>query len=198
MRNLEIKCGAKLSHLQYYAHWRQLFRLRLRQDLCSLLWFSCQKMYNSLHCLTPDLKDLFLTLLQDKRYPPCSGSHLVTESVSRVFQFDCQSVVTFWVQKTWCVFVQEGPVLESTGHPGLLICMSVLTWRSCVSMGREFGYYWLRLLLSAVLSLCIGTMYFNLGHSVDSVRVRLNNIHHTNLDSACECTCIPFSVPFQW
>jgi hypothetical protein len=92
----------------------------------------------------------------------------------------------------------EGPVLESTGHPGLLICISVLTWRSCVSMGREFGYYWLRLLLSAVLTLCIGTMYFNLGHSVDSVRVRLNNIHHTNLDSACECTCIPSSVPFQW
>jgi hypothetical protein len=92
----------------------------------------------------------------------------------------------------------EGPVLESTGHPGLLICISVLTWRSCVSMGREFGYYWLRLLLSAVLTLCIGTMYFNLGHSVDSIRVRLNNIHHTNLDSACECTCIPSSVPFQW
>ncbi|KAH8962857.1 hypothetical protein BDL97_05G123400 [Sphagnum fallax] len=66
----------------------------------------------------------------------------------------------------------EGPVLESTGHPGLLICISVLTWRSCVSMGREFGYYWLRLLLSAVLTLCIGTMYFNLGHSVDSVRGR--------------------------
>jgi hypothetical protein len=119
----------------------------------------------------------------------------------------CQQSLSIWMsvsctllsaKKNWHVFAQEGPVLESTGHPGLLICISVLTWRSCVSMGREFGYYWLRLLLSAVLTLCIGTMYFNLGHSVDSVRVRLNNIHHTNLDSACECTCIPSSVPFQW
>jgi hypothetical protein len=66
----------------------------------------------------------------------------------------------------------EGPILESAGHAGLLMCMSVLTWRSCVSMGRDFGYYWLRLLLSTVLTLCIGTMFYNLGHSFNSIRGR--------------------------
>ncbi|CAM6034357.1 unnamed protein product [Sphagnum compactum] len=66
----------------------------------------------------------------------------------------------------------EGPILESAGHAGLLMCMSVLTWRSCVSMGRNFGYYWLRLLLSTVLTLCIGTMFYNLGHSFNSIRGR--------------------------
>jgi hypothetical protein len=45
MRNLGTKHGAKLSHLWHYARWKQLFKLHLTLDLCSLLWFSFAKMY---------------------------------------------------------------------------------------------------------------------------------------------------------
>ncbi|KAK4749050.1 hypothetical protein SAY87_026499 [Trapa incisa] len=48
----------------------------------------------------------------------------------------------------------------------------VLTKRSFINMSRDFGYYWLRLLIYTVVTICIGTIYLNVGTSYDSILAR--------------------------
>ncbi|ERN10322.1 hypothetical protein AMTR_s01072p00000950, partial [Amborella trichopoda] len=39
-------------------------------------------------------------------------------------------------------------------------------------MYRDFGYYWLRLAIYIALCLCIGTIFFDIGHSFGSIQAR--------------------------
>nr|POF21587.1 abc transporter g family member 11 [Quercus suber] len=45
----------------------------------------------------------------------------------------------------------------------------ILTKRSFVNMSRHFGYYWLRLAIYIVVTICIGTIYLNVGTSYTSI-----------------------------
>lgn len=69
--------------------------------------------------------------------------------------------------------LQEGTQLKSKGKAGAATRVAVLTWRSLLVMSREWKYYWLRLILYMILTLCIGTLYSGLGHSLSSVAVSL-------------------------
>ncbi|XP_024031460.1 ABC transporter G family member 3 [Morus notabilis] len=68
---------------------------------------------------------------------------------------------------------KEGPLLKSKGKAGSATRIAVLTWRSLLIMSREWKYYWLRLILSMLLALCIGTVFSGLGHSLSSVVTRV-------------------------
>lgn len=68
---------------------------------------------------------------------------------------------------------QEGPSLKSKGKASSGMRTLVLTWRSLLIMSREWKYYWLRLILYMLLTLCIGTVFSGLGHSLSSVVVSL-------------------------
>ncbi|KAJ7947860.1 ABC transporter G family member 3 [Quillaja saponaria] len=68
---------------------------------------------------------------------------------------------------------KEGPVVKSKGKAGSAIRIAVLTWRSLLVMSREWKYYWLRLILYMLLTLCIGTVFSGLGHSLSSVVTRV-------------------------
>lgn len=48
-----------------------------------------------------------------------------------------------------------------------------LTKRSFINMSRDFGYYWLRLIIYIVVTLCIGTIYLNVGTGYSSILVRV-------------------------
>ncbi|WOK92184.1 ABC transporter G family member 11-like [Canna indica] len=48
----------------------------------------------------------------------------------------------------------------------------VLTRRSFVNMYRDLGYYWLRFAIYVALCLCVGTIYFDVGHSFGSIQAR--------------------------
>ncbi|KAI4306736.1 hypothetical protein L6164_029989 [Bauhinia variegata] len=50
--------------------------------------------------------------------------------------------------------------------------LSTLTHRSFVNMSRDFGYYWIRIATYIVLSLCIGTIFFDIGSSYNSILAR--------------------------
>jgi hypothetical protein len=52
-----------------------------------------------------------------------------------------------------------------------------LTKRSFVNMSRDFGYYWLRLIIYIVVTLCIGTIYLNVGTGYSSILVIINTQH---------------------
>ncbi|KAA3456626.1 ABC transporter G family member 3-like [Gossypium australe] len=68
---------------------------------------------------------------------------------------------------------KEGPLLKSKGKASNATRIAVLTWRSLLIMSREWKYYWLRLVLYMILTLCIGTVFSGLGHSLSSVVKRV-------------------------
>ncbi|AAF97264.1 Contains similarity to ATP dependent transmembrane transporter protein (wh3) from Bombyx mori gb/AF229609 and contains an ABC transporter PF/00005 domain. ESTs gb/Z18062, gb/AI999375, gb/N96732, gb/F14058, gb/AV528782, gb/AV559526, gb/AV556190, gb/AV562800, gb/AV559560, gb/AV523165, gb/AV565094, gb/AV566285 come from this gene [Arabidopsis thaliana] len=47
-----------------------------------------------------------------------------------------------------------------------------LTKRSFINMSRDFGYYWLRLLIYILVTVCIGTIYLNVGTSYSAILAR--------------------------
>ncbi|KAG6547993.1 hypothetical protein Mapa_010427 [Marchantia paleacea] len=67
----------------------------------------------------------------------------------------------------------KGTVLESAGSlAGFWMQAWTLTRRSFVNMSRDMGYYWLRLVIYIVLTLCIGTIFLNVGHTYTSIMGR--------------------------
>lgn len=47
-----------------------------------------------------------------------------------------------------------------------------LTKRSFVNMCRDVGYYWLRIIIYIIVSICVGTVYFDVGYSYTSILAR--------------------------
>ncbi|KAH7542995.1 hypothetical protein FEM48_Zijuj02G0135000 [Ziziphus jujuba var. spinosa] len=67
----------------------------------------------------------------------------------------------------------KGTVLDSGGSQASFLMQSfTLTKRSFVNMSRDFGYYWLRLVIYIVVTICIGTIYLNVGTSYTSILAR--------------------------
>lgn len=66
---------------------------------------------------------------------------------------------------------QEGPRLKNRGRASAATRIAVLTWRSLLIMSREWRYFWIRLVLYVLLTVSIGTVFFNVGHSLLSVMV---------------------------
>ncbi|RRT42944.1 hypothetical protein B296_00047709 [Ensete ventricosum] len=66
--------------------------------------------------------------------------------------------------------LQKGTVLDSGGSQASFLMQAfTLTKRSFVNMSRDFGYYWLRLLIYIVVTICIGTIYLNVGTGYTSI-----------------------------
>nr|KJB20355.1 hypothetical protein B456_003G144400 [Gossypium raimondii] len=85
---------------------------------------------------------------------------------------DAAAVETMMLRLTEKV-QHEGPLLKSKGKASNATRIAVLTWRSLLIMSREWKYYWLRLILYMILTLCIGTVFSGLGHSLSSVVKRV-------------------------
>ncbi|KAK8964975.1 ABC transporter G family member 11 [Platanthera guangdongensis] len=67
----------------------------------------------------------------------------------------------------------KGTVLDSGGsHTSFFMQSYVLTKRSFINMSRDFGYYWLRLVIYLVVTVCIGTIYLNVGTRYSSILAR--------------------------
>ncbi|CAJ2667018.1 unnamed protein product [Trifolium pratense] len=67
----------------------------------------------------------------------------------------------------------RGTVLEAGGsEASFLMQCYILTKRSFINMSRDFGYYWLRLVIYIVVTICIGTIYLNVGTGYNSILAR--------------------------
>ena len=82
--------------------------------------------------------------------------------------------VNFWRLFKAGLILQEGPVLKSKGKASNATRIAVSTWRSLLVVSREWKYYWLHLILYMLLTLCIGTVFSGLGHSLSSVVVSMD------------------------
>jgi hypothetical protein len=71
-----------------------------------------------------------------------------------------------------CIFQHTSSMdHKKKGHAGFLNQCSVLIERSSVNMFRDLGYYWLRLVIYVALAISLGTVYYDLGTSYDSIKV---------------------------
>ncbi|XP_051194626.1 ABC transporter G family member 1 [Lolium perenne] len=55
----------------------------------------------------------------------------------------------------------------------------VLTRRSFVNMHRDIGYYWMRLGIFLGIGICLGTIFYQVGHSYSSIQSRCEVIMYT-------------------
>ncbi|XP_052210192.1 ABC transporter G family member 15-like isoform X2 [Diospyros lotus] len=67
-----------------------------------------------------------------------------------------------------------GHEIERKGgsQPGFWKQLAILTRRSSVNMSRDIGYYWLRMIIYIVVSICVGTIYFDVGTSYTAILAR--------------------------
>lgn len=88
----------------------------------------------------------------------------------------------FYVRSQYCYAAKEkvdeisrvkGTVLDSGGSQASFFMQAmILTKRSFINMSRDFGYYWLRLVIYLLVTVCIGTIYLNVGTSYNSILAR--------------------------
>ncbi|CAN6174661.1 unnamed protein product [Urochloa humidicola] len=65
-----------------------------------------------------------------------------------------------------------GAVVKKEWQPSFLTQSLVLTKRSFVNMYRDLGYYWLRFAIYIMLCICVGTIFYDVGHSYGSIQAR--------------------------
>ncbi|KAE8099876.1 hypothetical protein FH972_017820 [Carpinus fangiana] len=67
----------------------------------------------------------------------------------------------------------KGTVLDAGGSQASFLMQAfTLTKRSFINMSRDFGYYWLRLVIYIVVTICIGTIYLDIGTGYSSILAR--------------------------
>lgn len=64
-----------------------------------------------------------------------------------------------------------GALVKKREQPSFATQSLVLTRRSLVNMYRDLGYYWLRFAIYVALCLCLGTIFYDIGHSYGSIQV---------------------------
>lgn len=67
---------------------------------------------------------------------------------------------------------KEGERVEKGSQASIGRQCVVLSGRSFVNMYRDVGYYWLRLGIYVALCLCVGTIFYDVGHTAGSIQAR--------------------------
>ncbi|XP_011097541.1 ABC transporter G family member 11 [Sesamum indicum] len=65
-----------------------------------------------------------------------------------------------------------GPLEKKGSQAGFITQCLILTQRSFINMHRDVGYYWFRLAIYVALSMCVGTIFYKIGHSYGSIQAR--------------------------
>ncbi|EYU26837.1 hypothetical protein MIMGU_mgv11b023824mg, partial [Erythranthe guttata] len=69
---------------------------------------------------------------------------------------------------------QDVPVFEKTreSQATWFKQLSTLTKRSFTNMSRDFGYYWLRIIVFITVSICVGSVFHNVGSNYHAILAR--------------------------
>jgi hypothetical protein len=70
--------------------------------------------------------------------------------------------------------MQEGVMEEVIRGSQASWCkqLRTLTKRSFTNMSRDFGYYWLRIIIYIIMAFCLGTIYYDVGTSYTAIQAR--------------------------
>uniref|UniRef100_A0ACD5U6A6 Uncharacterized protein n=1 Tax=Avena sativa TaxID=4498 RepID=A0ACD5U6A6_AVESA len=96
------------------------------------------------------------------------------EAIRRLFSYYQRSQYYYVArQKVDEMARVKGTILDAGGSQASFGMQAfTLTKRSFVNMSRDFGYYWLRLVIYIVVTICIGSIYLNVGTKYSSILAR--------------------------
>ncbi|KAF5745509.1 putative ATP-binding cassette transporter [Tripterygium wilfordii] len=95
------------------------------------------------------------------------------EAIRTLIDFYRTSQYCYSARETVEISGVKGIVLDSGGSQASFLMQAfTLTKRSFINMSRDFGYYWLRLVIYVVVTICIGTIYLNVGTGYNSILAR--------------------------
>ncbi|MCO5594564.1 hypothetical protein L7F22_048596 [Adiantum nelumboides] len=95
----------------------------------------------------------------------------INKAVAMTIQQASQKYMTHIMCFNCC---QEGELIRKgdVGKASALKQTFYLTSRSFTNMRRDIAYYWFRLFVYTILAICVGTIYYNVGHSFDAIQAR--------------------------
>ncbi|XP_042469776.1 ABC transporter G family member 11-like [Zingiber officinale] len=145
--------------------------------------FPCPSLRNPsdhfLRCINSDFDKVKATLkgsmkLRFQRSDDPLEKTTTTEATRRLIEFYGRSQYYYAARQQVNEIARiKGTVLDSGGSQASFLMQSlVLTKRSFLNMSRDFGYYWLRLLIYILVTICIGTIYFNVGTGYTAILAR--------------------------
>ncbi|EEE51200.1 hypothetical protein OsJ_32013 [Oryza sativa Japonica Group] len=99
---------------------------------------------------------------------------MTSEAIRRLITYYKNSQYYFAAQQKVNEMARvKGTVLDAGGSQASFWMQAfTLTKRSFINMSRDFGYYWLRLIIYIVVTVCIGTIYLNVGTRYSSILAR--------------------------
>uniref|UniRef100_A0ACD5TJG6 Uncharacterized protein n=1 Tax=Avena sativa TaxID=4498 RepID=A0ACD5TJG6_AVESA len=97
-----------------------------------------------------------------------------SEAIRRLFSYYQRSQYYYVArQKVDEMARVKGTILDAGGSQASFGMQAfTLMKRSFVNMSRDFGYYWLRLVIYIVVTICIGSIYLNVGTKYSSILAR--------------------------
>ncbi|KAJ0969966.1 hypothetical protein J5N97_022843 [Dioscorea zingiberensis] len=152
-------------------------------EFFALAGFPCPSLRNPsdhfLRCVNADFDKVKATLkgsikMRFERSDDPLDKMTTQEAIRRLIDFYGRSQYYYTAkEKVDEISRVKGTVLDSGGsHASFLMQACTLTKRSFVNMSRDFGYYWLRLVIYLVVTVCIGTIYLNVGTGYTSILAR--------------------------
>ncbi|CAA7048497.1 unnamed protein product [Microthlaspi erraticum] len=148
-----------------------------------------------LRCVNSDFDDITATLVESRRINDSSLSHYQLHETSNrldpLNDIPTAEIRSTLVRKFKCseyaaasrariqeiLSIQKGHDTERRkgSQTSWWKQLRILTQRSFVNMSRDLGYYWIRIGVYVVLSICVGSVFFNIGRS------------HTNVMTTAAC-----------
>ncbi|KAL0365166.1 UNVERIFIED_CONTAM: ABC transporter G family member 11 [Sesamum angustifolium] len=104
-----------------------------------------------------------------------TGSKFTVEEVINLLIASYGSSDTCKTMKTLVAEIRKregGPTEKKASQANLLTQCLILTKRSFVNMYRDLGYYWLRLAIYVALGFGLGSVFYNVGSSYNSIHER--------------------------
>ncbi|CAH2036397.1 unnamed protein product [Thlaspi arvense] len=141
-----------------------------------------------LRCVNSDFDDVTATMVESQRIHDSSFSlyqlHETSNTLDPLDDTPASEAKTILVRKFKCseyAAASRARIQDITSIKGLVNEMQsgsqtnwwkqlrVLTQRSLINMSRDLGYYWIRIGVYVVLSICVGSVFFNVGKNHKNV-----------------------------
>ncbi|MCO5593706.1 hypothetical protein L7F22_047723 [Adiantum nelumboides] len=142
------------------------------QELFDDAGFSCPPYRNpSDHFLWVISSDFEETKDEELGSEATTTSHKVQTLIRSYANSDINKAVAMTIQQA---SQKEGELIRKgdVGKASALKQTFYLTSRSFTNMRRDIAYYWFRLFVYTILAICVGTIYYNVGHSFDAIQAR--------------------------
>ncbi|KAJ4917756.1 ABC transporter G family member 13 [Raphanus sativus] len=139
-----------------------------------------------LRCVNSDFDGITATLVESRRIHDSSFSlyQETTNTLDPLDNMPTAEIRTTLVRKFKCseyALASRARIQEITSIKGLVTernngsqtswwkQLRVLTQRSFINMSRDLGYYWMRIGVYILLSICVGSVFFNVGRNHKNV-----------------------------